>query len=181
MLIILQFAVLLCTLLLSGAEAAAAPYQLRKPPLDTPWTAKVGTKPWQHYPRPQLRRDDYQLLNGIWTYQAAHGAGDVASPPALPLKQEVLIPSCIESGISGIMVMGVTYLWFGTNFTLPSDWPKDQRVLLNFEAVDYEATVYVNGAQVGFNRGGYSRFSLDITNKVVRDGTNTVYELTIGH
>jgi beta-galactosidase/beta-glucuronidase len=44
--------------------------------------------------------------------------------------------------------------------------------LLNFEAVDYEATVYVNGAEVGFNRGGYSRFTLDITANIVPNGVN---------
>ena len=162
---------LLCVLLFTCAEAAA-PYKLSPPPLDTPWTDKVGTKPWPQYPRPQLRRDVWQSLNGIWTYQAAKGAGDVADPPALPLEQEVLIPSCIESGISGIQVMGVTHMWFGTNFTIPPCWADGRRVLLNFEAVDYEATVYVNGAEVGFNRGGYSRFTLDITANIVPNGVN---------
>ncbi|AEO65527.1 glycoside hydrolase family 2 protein [Thermothielavioides terrestris NRRL 8126] len=174
MLILLQLPLLLCAWLLAGAEAAA-PYKLLAPPLDTPWTSKVGTNPWPQYPRPQLRRDAWQSLNGIWTYQPAQGAGDVANPPALPLSQEVLIPSCIESGISGIMKMGVTHMWFGTTFTIPPNWPKGQRVLLNFEAVDYEATVFVNGTQVGFHRGGYSRFSLDITSHVVRNGPNQVH------
>ncbi|KAL2128357.1 hypothetical protein VTI74DRAFT_9285 [Chaetomium olivicolor] len=153
---------------------AATPYQLRPPPLDTPWTSKVGTNPWPQYPRPQLRRDAWQSLNGIWTYQPAQGAGDAANPPALPLGQEVLIPSCIESGISGIMSLGVTHMWFGTKFTVPPRWAKDRRVLLNFEAVDYEATVYVNGAKVGFNRGGYSRFSLDVTDHL-RQGNNELH------
>jgi beta-galactosidase/beta-glucuronidase len=162
---------LVCSWLSAGTEAAV-PYQLSPPPLDTPWTDKVGTKPWPQYPRPQLRRDAWQSLNGIWTYQSAQGAGDVANPPALPLKQEVLIPSCIESGISGIQVMGVTHMWFGTNFTIPPRWADGRRVLLNFEAVDYEATVYVNGAEVGFNRGGYSRFTLDITANIVPNRVN---------
>lgn len=169
MITLLQAVLLLCALC-AGAVGATTPYQLRSPPLDTPWTDKVGTNPWPQYPRPQLRRDVWESLNGIWTYQPAADA-DVANPPALPLGQEVLIPSCIESGISGIQVMGVTHMWFGTNFTVPPRWKKDRRVLLNFEAVDYEATVYVNGAKVGFNRGGYSRFTLDITANL-RDGVN---------
>lgn len=168
--IISQLALLLGALLLATVQAAA-PYRLLAPPLDTPWTSKVGTNPWPQYPRPQLRRTLWSSLNGIWTYQAAKGAKDVASPPALPLKQEVLIPSCIESGISGIMTMDVTHMWFGTNFTIPPCWA-NKRVLLNFEAVDYEATVYVNGAKIGFNRGGYSRFSLDISENINRNGTN---------
>ncbi len=170
MLKLLQLSLLLGGLFLASAQAAAAPYRLLAPPLDTPWTSKVGTKPWPQYPRPQLRRDVWKTLNGIWTYQPAKGADDVAKLPSLPLGQEVLIPSCIESGISGIMTMGVTHMWFGTNFTVPSGWA-DRRVLLNFESVDYEATVYVNGAEIGFNRGGYSRFTLDITDNI-KEGAN---------
>lgn len=170
MLLDLQLALVLGTLLLGSAKAVV-PYRLVPPPLDTPWTEKVGKNPWPQYPRPQLRRDTWQSLNGIWTYQAAKGADDVSSPPSLPLNQEVLIPSCIESGLSGISVMGVTHMWFGTTFKVPHRWADGRRVLLNFEAVDYEATVFVNGAKVGFNRGGYSRFSLDIT-KNLKDGDN---------
>lgn len=70
------------------------------------------------------------------------------------------------------MEMGVTHMWFGTNFTVPPRWADGRRVLLNFEAVDYEATVYVNGASAGFNRGGYSRFTLDITDHLVKNGVN---------
>lgn len=151
---------------------AAAPYQLLRPHLDTPWTDKVGTSPWPQYPRPQLRREPWRSLNGIWTYQSAQGAGDVKSPPRLPLRQEVLIPSCIESGISGIMTEGMTHMWFGTTFTIPLEWRGGKRVLLNFEAVDYEATVFINGVQLAFHRGGYFRFSLDVTEKINFDGPN---------
>lgn len=55
------------------------------------------------------------------------------------------------------------YNWYSTSFTVPSDWTGD-RVLLNFESVDYEATVFLNGQRVGFHRGGYFAFTLDITN-----------------
>src|SRR5690242_6982444 len=90
MLILSQLFLLLCALLLASVQVeAAVPYKLRAPPLDTPWTDKVGTNPWPQYPRPQLRRDAWQSLNGIWTYQSAQGASDVANPPALPLGQEV--------------------------------------------------------------------------------------------
>lgn len=158
--------------LLWASANAAEPYRLVPPPLDTPWTEKVGTNPWPHYPRPQLRRDIWHSLNGIWTYQAAAGAGDIANKPELPLRQEVLVPSCIESGISGLMVQGVIHMWFGRNFTVEPRWIENRRILLNFEAVDYEATVFLNGEEVGFNRGGYSRFTLDITPHLKTDGAN---------
>ena len=162
---------LLSSLLLASAYAGE-PYRLIPPPLDTPWTEKVGTDPWPQYPRPQLRRDVWHSLNGIWTYQAAAGAGDISQRPPLPLRQEVLVPSCIESGISGIMALGVTHMWFGTNFTVEPRWADKRRVLLNFEAVDYEATVFLNGKEVGFNRGGYSRFTIDITRDLKSNGLN---------
>jgi beta-galactosidase/beta-glucuronidase len=44
--------------------------------------------------------------------------------------------------------------------------------LLNFGAVDYEATVFVNGNQVGFSRGGYFRFTFDATDYLSSNGTN---------
>jgi len=84
----------------------------------------------------------------------------------------VLIPSCIEGAISGLQTWGVTHMWFGLTFTVPQDWDSDHRVLLNFEAVDYEATVFINGVQVGSNRGGYFRFSLDVSAHIKRDGPN---------
>ena len=45
-------------------------------------------------------------------------------------------------------------------------------VLLNFGAVDYEATVFVNGRQAGFHRGGYFAFTLDITSYLSTNGSN---------
>ena len=65
----------------------------------------------------------------------------------------------LAPGIQGSYVL---YNWYSTSFTVPSDWSGD-RVLLNFGAVDYEATVFVNGQKAGFNRGGYFAFSIDIT------------------
>lgn len=62
------------------------------------------------------------------------------------------------------------YSWYSTSFNVPSSW-SGNRVLLNFGAVDYEATVFVNGHKAGFNRGGYFAFTVDITSYLT-DGTN---------
>lgn len=72
------------------------------------------------------------------------------------------MPFCLESGLSGIQGENTFYSWYRTTFTVPSTWTGD-RVLLNFGAVDYEATVFVNGWNVTFNRGGYAAFSVDVT------------------
>jgi beta-galactosidase/beta-glucuronidase len=76
--------------------------------------------------------------------------------------------------VIGIQGNYTIYSWFRTPFTVPSSW-SGRRVLLNFGAVDYEATVYVNGNKVGFNRGGYFRFELDVTDYLSLNGTNELY------
>ncbi|KAH7030735.1 glycoside hydrolase superfamily [Microdochium trichocladiopsis] len=151
-------------------------YEVKTPPLDTDWTYKVGTDPWPEYPRPQLRRDDWLSLNGIWKWRAASGLAEATSPPVdEDLIDDVLVPSCLESALSGVMVQDVTYAWFTRNFEVPEDWETTAgRILLNFEAVDYEATVYINGKEAGFHRGGYWRFTIDATDLIV-SGNNTIH------
>lgn len=143
----------------------AVPYKLQIPPLDTPWTNQVGLNPWPEHPRPQLKRDNWKTLNGIWTWESVGTTNDtsgVGGFPVGPLSQEILVPSCIESAISGLQDLNTTQMWYETTFEVPSGWG-NQSVLLNFEAVDYEHTVYINGQQAGFFRGGYFRHTLDIT------------------
>jgi hypothetical protein len=116
-------------------------YTVQKPPLDTPWTYLIGSNPWSEYPRPQLQRSDWQNLNGIWKYRNATGPNE-PPPWNQDLPHEVLIPSCLESALSGIQGAYTIHSWFSTNFTVPGPW-QGRRVLLNFGAVDYEAVVYV--------------------------------------
>ncbi|KAE8449202.1 hypothetical protein EG329_008369 [Mollisiaceae sp. DMI_Dod_QoI] len=147
-------------------------YSVKTPPLTTNWTYEVGTNPWPEYPRPQLQRSQWQNLNGIWRYENASSLDAIQSPPfGQTLQNEVLVPSCLESGLSGIMGTDLLYSWFSTSFTVPSSW-SGNKVLLNFGAVDYEATVYINGQQAGFNRGGYYKFTVDATNYTKFDGDN---------
>lgn len=59
----------------------------------------------------------------------------------------------------------MTFSWFSRSFEVPPDW-SGKRILLSFAAVDYEATVFVDGQQVAFHRGGYFAFNADITDFV---------------
>ncbi|KAJ5384733.1 hypothetical protein N7517_002644 [Penicillium concentricum] len=153
-------------------KARSAGYSLKEPPLTTPWTDKVGTKPWPEYPRPLLQRSDWKNLNGVWKYQSAPSLDAVQQPPfGQELAQDVLIPSCLESGLSGIQTDSALYSWFSTSFKVSSSW-KGEKVLLNFGAVDYEATVFVNGQKAGFHRGGYFRFAVDVTKYLKFDQQN---------
>ncbi|UKZ47693.1 hypothetical protein TrVGV298_001919 [Trichoderma virens] len=73
---------LACSLAAVVAQGGSpVPYKVQTPPLDTEWTYKVGTNPWPEHPRPQLQRDAWQSLNGIWTFQpAGPGDGDSGNP-----------------------------------------------------------------------------------------------------
>ena len=158
---------------LGGALAQASaqaggkpvPYKVQTPPLDTDWTYKVGKNPWPEHPRPQLRRDDWQNLNGIWTYDGSGGAFTLAKPPTGQLGREIMIPSCVESALSGIQEMNATNMWFARDFSVPKEW-SGSKVLLHLEAADYEATLYVNGIKAGNNTGGYFRFTTDVTDHI---------------
>lgn len=152
-------------------------YSVKTPPLDTDWTYEVGTDPWPQYPRPKLARDQWRSLNGIWTYANASSHHALRKPPFnQTLSQEVLVPFCLESGLSGIQGANTFYSWYRTTFTVPSAWTGD-RVLLNFGAVDYEATVFVNGHNATFHRGGYSAFSVDVTD-YLNSGHNELYVIS---
>ncbi|GMF67175.1 unnamed protein product [Aspergillus oryzae] len=125
----------------------ATPYAVKEPPLTTPWTDKAGTDPWPEYPRPQLERSEWKNLNGIWQYQDAQSLAALDSPPfGQPLAHEVLVPSCLESGLSGKLCQSA---WCHSTYSSAHL----QNVLVNFAAVDYEATVFVNGKKAGFHRG----------------------------
>lgn len=162
----------LAALGLLSLTTAQTPYEVQKPPLDTDWTYEVGTNPWPEYPRPQLRRESWKSLNGLWTWRAAESEGDVDNPPSAgPLDREVLVPSCIESGLSGLQILDVHHMWYETTFEVPEEWD-GQRVLLNFESVDYRAVVFVNGVEKTTHTGGYFRFSVDVTDEVKFGSSN---------
>jgi hypothetical protein len=93
-------------------QARSAGYSLKEPPLTTPWTDKVGTEPWPEYPRPQLQRSEWKNLNGVWKYQNASDLNAVQNPPfGQELAQDVLIPSCLESGLSGRSSRRLRFNW----------------------------------------------------------------------
>ncbi|MCL4177636.1 MAG: DUF5127 domain-containing protein, partial [Verrucomicrobia bacterium] len=154
-------ALILGWLFLTPAGLVAADWQPAKGPLLTRWAKDVKpNKVHAEHPRPQLVREQWQNLNGLWDYAIA--AKDAARPAAWD--GEILVPFPVESALSGVMkrVSEQERLWYHRTFKVPAKW-KGQRVLLHFGAVDWEATVYVNGREVGSHRGGYDAFTFDIT------------------
>ncbi|WKX06980.1 PA14 domain-containing protein [Streptomyces sp. NL15-2K] len=133
-------------------------YQLR-----TPWADEVGPdNAHPEYPRPQLTRDAWRNLNGRWQFAAAE-AGE-QPPVGKTLAERVLVPYPVESQLSGIE-RHEDRMWYRRAFTVPADWGigAGRRLRLNFGAVDWQSEVYVNGTKVAEHKGGYDKFSADIT------------------
>ncbi|MFG3151605.1 PA14 domain-containing protein [Streptomyces sp. NPDC048219] len=128
------------------------------------------------YPRPQLTRDAWRSLNGRWQFAAAE-AGE-QPPVGERLKERIVVPYPVESQLSGIE-RHEDRMWYRRTFTVPRDWHigSGQRLLLNFGAVDWQSEVYVNGTKVTEHKGGYDKFSADITD-ALKPGTTQ--ELIVG-
>jgi hypothetical protein len=153
---------------------ATAPYARQAPPLSTPWTRSVSaTNPLPDYPRPQLERSRWLSLNGQWEY----GAGQPGQSPPFgqSLPQTALVPFPVESPLSGIGRED-TYGWYQRTFTVPRSWTGED-VLLNFGAVAWRSSVYVNGQLAGTHTGDYESFSFDISRLLRPGGPN---ELVVG-
>ena len=141
--------------------------------MTTPWTDQVSTtNPLPEYPRPQLTRPDWQSLNGQWQFA---GTSSLSTPPVgQNLPETVLVPYPVESALSGIQ-RHENRMFYRRTFTVPAAW-SGRSVQLNFQAVDWQATVWVNGRNLGTHSGGYDAFSFDITGALVA-GAN---ELIVG-
>lgn len=157
--------------LAAAGSAFAADWKPATVPLMTKWGKKVTPKnAWQEYPRPQLVRKDWQNLNGLWDYAIT------PKSTARPEKWDgqILVPFAVESALSGVgkRVSKDQNLWYHREFDIPAGW-KGKRVLLHFDAVDWEATVWVNGKELGVHKGMSDPFSFDITD-ALKEGKNEV-------
>jgi len=134
----------------------------------TRWAALVDTNaPLPEYPRPQMVRTNWMNLNGLWQFQA--GATNDAVPTGQTLASQILVPYPMESAISGVMQYH-QFSWYRCLFAVPAAW-SGQRIILHLDAVNWQATVYVNGQKVGVHKGGYDAFSYDLTTYLT-GGTN---------
>ena len=131
--------------------------------------------PRPEYPRPQMVREAWCSLNGVWEFEidAGRSGRERGLPVADHLTRSILVPFCPESELSGIGYKDfMPAVWYRREFTVPEAWA-GQRVLVHFGAVDYDAEVWINGQSAGTHRGGYASFSLEIT-PFLRDGANII-------
>lgn len=153
---------------LPPARIPERPYQSD---LITTWGAAVNAEnAWQEYPRPQMTRDKWENLNGHWNYAITSENQDNI-PDAWA--GQILVPYAIESKLSGVQrnLRPTEALWYHRSVELAPQ--KDERTLLNFEAVDYACRVYVNGVEVGSHVGGSTPFTVDVT-KAAKTGLNDI-------
>ena len=124
--------------------------------------------PLAEYPRPQFQRDFWVNLNGEFDYAIT----DANTAFTEKFDGKIIVPFAIECALSGVEkhITKDDRLWYRKKFTLSEEF-KDKRVIINFEAVDWECKVYVNKSLVGSHKGGYNAFSFDITDYVT-DGEN---------
>lgn len=126
------------------------------------WGEKIDrSHPLPEYPRPQMQRDSYQNINGNWQYQITERNGDTNKDGW----KNITVPFALGSRLSGTseQLEPGKAVWYRRQFSYR---PNQFRTWLNFEAVDNECVVFVNGMKVGEHKGGYSPFSFDITEYV---------------
>ena len=156
----------------SGAKAEAPYPQTDWKPVEgrilTRWAQDVSPDSvHSEYPRPQMVRGEWLNLNGLWEYSI--------QPKERRKVEEyegrILVPFPVESSLSGVgrSVGAANQLWYRRTFEVPETW-KTRRILLNFEAVDWETTVWINGQKVGTHHGGYDPFFFDITGALKKEG-----------
>ena len=130
--------------------------------------------PKPEHPRPQLVRENWINLNGIWGFEI--DAGDSGLERGLAKREltgEILVPFAPESVLSGIEhVDFMEAVWYRRTVTIPQEWA-GHNVLLHFGAVDHDATVWVNGIEVARHRGGFTPFTADLGG-VTEPGTEAV-------
>lgn len=139
--------------------------------LATIQTLQAQTTPRPEYPRPQFERADWLNLNGTWSYILDLGktGSDKGFQNSKGFDGKILVPFCPESKLSGVEYLDfINSIWYHRQITVPAAWT-GKNVLLHFGAVDYDATVYINGKKIVNHHGAGTPFVADIT-KYVKPG-----------
>lgn len=170
----IPIALILCALL-RVPSLYAADWQPAAGPLMTRWAKDVSpTNVHPEYPRPQMVREKWTNLNGLWDYAVRPAAEKQPDK----WDGQILVPFPIESALSGVMKRVATTdgLWYHRTFKSP-DLKDGRRLLLHFGAVDWHCDVSVNGKKVGEHTGGYDPFTFDVTDAL--DKAKSEQELVV--
>jgi len=147
---------------ISDGSGIANPVSYLRPSLAD---SSGATIPRPEYPRPDLLRTNWLNLNGEWDF--ALDLSDSGEERGLPqgegFDRKILVPFAPESPLSGVGFPDfMASVWYKKNLHIPAEW-SGRRILLHFEAADYQTTVWINGKKIGEHYGGYTPFSFEIT------------------
>ena len=129
--------------------------------------------PRPEYPRPQFVRDEWLNLNGVWgfAFDDENEGLHLGWQDGRELSQRIIVPFAYQTQLSGINDKSIhEFVWYARSFEVPEGWT-GRDLLLNFGAVDYSTTIWINGHEVGHNQGGHVPFQFDIA-PYIKQGTN---------
>jgi beta-galactosidase/beta-glucuronidase len=125
--------------------------------------------PRPEYPRPQFVRQRWSNLNGEWDFEFDDDDSGIKGRwfrSDAVFSRKILVPFSFEAKKSGIADRSFhPCVWYRRKLVPPPDW-SGTRILLNFGAVDYRATVWLNESVVASHEGGHVAFSCEITNEL---------------
>ena len=128
----------------------------------------------KEHPRPQFFRKNWMNLNGKWTCEFSKNIKGFSKSKLnkKSFAKKINVPFCPESKLSGIGHTDfIQEMYYQKTFKIPETW-KNKKILLHFGGVDYESTIYINKKKVGFNQGGSTPFSLDISSFLIKNSAN---------
>lgn len=137
----------------------------------TNWAAEVNPElPHNEYPRPQMQRNNWINLNGLWDYSITPMTASAMGAAI----GKILVPFAVESALSGVgkTVGKDSILWYKRSLQLKPDSKK--KAILHFGAVDWKCEVFINGKSAGTHTGGYDPFSFDITSLLNKNGNQEI-------
>ncbi len=136
--------------------------------LTTPFEIAAKGDEWaEEYPRPQMKRDSYLSLCGVWNLSVEKkGVVTPLSDITVPFSPETRL-----SGVNRTLEKKEKYIYEKT-FDISPDFTKE-KILLHFGAVDQIAEVWLNGISLGKHVGGYLPFTFDTTD-AAKEGSNTL-------
>lgn len=149
----------------SGLETTASAQSIT-----TPWADDMDpAAPLPEYPRPLMTRPDWINLNGQWDYAISPADADAPSN----WEGKITVPFAIESKLSGVArrLNDDQALWYHRTFQTPAS-AEGGKLLMHFGAVDWHATIFVNGQNVGEHFGGFDAFTCDVTDALNKSGDN---------
>ncbi len=136
-------------------------------------SAFAGDVPRAEHPRPDRVREHWTTLNGAW--QFAFDDGDAGlkenwQSGETSLPDSITVPFAYQAPLSGIGTNDIHHvIWYKRMFDVPEEM-NGKRIILHFNAVDYETRVWLNGREIGSHTGGHVPFSFDITGNAKPEG-----------